>query len=223
MNNPFNKDMGDNTGSDQGHEDPLAPTPDTGMDNAAPAEMQNAATAAGADSAVHIAKLEAALAEAKDQTLRALADAENTRKRALRDREDAGKYAISAFARDLLDFTDNFRRAMGAVPADLRNDERISAVLTGIEAMEKDLLTTLSKHGIQKIEPMGEQFNPNFHEVMFEAPGTGKPGGTIIQVVEAGYIIKDRLLRPARVGVAKGDDAPPANSGPSGSHIDTSA
>jgi molecular chaperone GrpE len=209
----MNKPYSDNSPDDL-PEDPLAPTP--------AAEGEAAPAGPADDSLAQIAALEAALKDAKDQTLRALADAENTRKRALRERDDAGKYAISAFARDLLDFTDNFRRAMGAIPAELRSDERISAVLTGIEAMEKDLLATLSKHGIQKIEPMDEPFNPNFHEVMFEAPGTGKPGGTIIQVVEPGYIIKDRLLRPARVGVAKGDDAPPAG-GHSGGRIDTQA
>jgi molecular chaperone GrpE len=165
-----------------------------------------------------IEALQAEVAAAKDQTLRALADAENTRKRALKEREDAGKYAISAFARDLLEFSDNFHRAMDAIPAEVKADERIVAVITGIEAMEKDLFSTFEKHGIQKITPLGEMFNPNFHEALFEAPGTGKPGGMIIQVVEPGYIIKDRLLRPARVGVAKADDGAPA-----GGHVDTQA
>lgn len=169
-----------------------------------------------------IAALQAEVAQAKDQTLRALADAENTRKRALKEREDAGKYAISAFARDLLEFSGNFDRALAAIPADLRSDERIAAVITGIDAMAKDLFSTFEKHGIQKIHPMDEPFNPNYHEAIFEAPGTGKPAGTIIQVIEPGYIIKDRLLRPARVGIAKADaGAPPA--GMPGGHVDTSA
>ena len=169
-----------------------------------------------------IAALQAELAQAKDQTLRALADAENTRKRALKEREDAGKYAISAFARDLLEFSGNFDRALAAIPDELRGDERISAVIIGIEAMAKDLFSTFEKHGIQKIHPLDEPFNPNYHEAIFEAPGTGKPAGTIIQVIEPGYIIKDRLLRPARVGIAKAEaGAPPA--GMPGGHVDTSA
>ena len=165
-----------------------------------------------------IAALQAEVAQAKDQTLRALADAENTRKRALKEREDAGKYAISAFARDLLEFSGNFDRALAAIPPELRSDERISAVIIGIDAMAKDLFSTFEKHGIQKINPIDEPFNPNFHEAIFEAPGTGKAAGTVIQVIEPGYIIKDRLLRPARVGIAKGDMA----GGPGG-HVDTSA
>lgn len=171
------------------------------------------------------AELEAELARMKDHMLRALADAENSRKRALKDREDAGKYAITAFARDLLDFTDNFRRALGAIPADLKSaDERIVNVVSGIEAMEKEMLRVLEKHGIKKVEPTGQPFDANFHEVMFEAPGTGKPAGTIVQVIEPGYVIKDRLLRPARVGIAKdegqGGGMP---SGAPGGRIDTQA
>lgn len=163
--------------------------------------------------------VEAELARAQDQLLRALADAENTRKRAQRDRDDAGKYAISAFARDLLDFGDNFHRALEAIPAELKTDERIAGVMAGIETMEKELIRTFEKHGITKIIPMDQPFDPNFHEVMFEAPGTGKPGGMIIQVIEPGYVINDRLLRPARVGIAKGDGA----TARPGGHIDQNA
>jgi len=172
------------------------------------------------------AELEAELARMKDHMLRALADAENSRKRALKDREDAGKYAITAFARDLLDFTDNFHRALGSIPADLKSiDERMGNVISGIEAMEKEMLRVLEKHGIKKIEPMDQPFDANFHEVMFEAPGTGKPAGTIVQVIEPGYVIKDRLLRPARVGVAKdeGQGGNSPSSGEPGSRLDTQA
>lgn len=154
--------------------------------------------------AVKIKALETELADAKDKMMRALADAENTRRRAVKDREDAGKYAISNFARDLLDFSDNFHRALGAIPQELHDDERIGAIITGLEAMETQLLKTFDRHGIKKIEPIDETFNPNFHEVMFEAPVPGKPGGVVIQVVEAGYVIADRLLRAAKVGISKG-------------------
>ena len=157
--------------------------------------------------------MQAELAEAKDRTMRALADAENTRRRAQKDREDAGKFAISSFARDLLDFSDNFKRALDAMPEDTPD-----AVRGGIEAMQREMLTTFERHGIKKIEPLDEMFDANFHEVMFEMPATDKPAGTIMQVIEAGYVLNERLLRAAKVGIAKA--SPDA---PSGSGIDTQA
>ena len=162
---------------------------------------------------LQISELQQQLAAVKDQGLRALAEADNTRKRAVKDREDATKYAITNFARDLLDYTDNFKRAIDAIPEDLKTsgDDRITSLLTGLEAMQRQLLQTLDKNGVKKIEPRDELFNPHFHEVMFEVPGTGKPAGTIIQLFDAGYILHDRLLRPARVGVAK-DDGTNGNS-----------
>lgn len=166
--------------------------------------------------AERIKALESELVEAKDKMMRALADAENARRRAVKDREDAGKYAVSSFAKDLLDFSDNFQRALAAIPAELQEDERLNSIVTGIEAMNAQLLKTFERNGIKKIEPMDEPFNPNFHEVMFEAPVPGKPGGIVIQVVEAGYVLNDRLLRAAKVGISKG--------GPGGEHqIDKSA
>lgn len=152
-----------------------------------------------------ISDLQQQLAAMKDQGLRALAEADNTRKRAIKDREDASKYAIANFARDLLDYTDNFKRAIESIPDELKTsgDDRIANMITGLEAMQRQLLQTFEKNGVKKLEPRDEAFNPHFHEVMFEVPGTGKPAGTIIQLVDAGYILHDRLLRPARVGVAK--------------------
>jgi|TARA_R110002126_G_scaffold13118_1_gene55854 molecular chaperone GrpE len=171
----------------------------------------------GIDHSARIAELETALAAEKERGLRALAEAENTRRRAIKDREDAGKFAISRFARDLLDVLDNFARAMDAVPEDLKEvDERINGVVSGVESVQNDMLKIFSAHGIQKIEPLDEKFDANFHEVMFEAPGSGKPEGMIIQVMEPGYVISGRLLRPARVAVAKGD----ANASPVGNEID---
>ena len=154
--------------------------------------------------------METALAQSNDQLLRTVADMDNLRKRSVREREDAGKYAITNFAKDLLDVADTFTRALQAIPADLREDGRINSLIEGIEAMERSLLTNFAKNGIKKIEPMDEVFNPHFHEVMFESPVPGKAAGVIIQVIEPGYVINDRLLRPARVGVAK---APPADNG----------
>lgn len=152
-----------------------------------------------------IEALQNELLEAKNRTMRALADAENTRKRAIKDREDAGKFAIANFARDLLGFSDNFKRALEAIPDDLKEvDPRLKSLIDGISAMRRELTSTFDRHGIQKIEPLDEMFDPNFHEVMFETPMPGKENGQIIQVIEPGYVIKDRLLRAAKVGLAKG-------------------
>lgn len=173
--------------------------------NAIDAE-RDAATPKSDDSSA----LKTQLAETKDQLLRALADAENTRRRAAKDREDAGKYAMAAFARDLLEVADNFRRALEAVPDDAaQGNPQIQNLIDGISATERAMLQSFERHGIRKIEPEGEAFNPNFHEVMFETPVPNVAAGTIIQVIEPGYVLKDRLLRPARVGVAKATDAPP--------------
>ncbi|HPF78057.1 MAG TPA: nucleotide exchange factor GrpE [Alphaproteobacteria bacterium] len=156
-----------------------------------------------------IAGLQQELLEARDRTMRALADAENTRKRAMKDRDDAGKYAVANFARDMLSFGDNFARALETMPADTP-----PAVADGLKAMEKELLATFDRHGIRKIEPLDEPFDANYHEVMFEAPMPGKAAGTVIQVVEAGYVLNDRLLRAAKVGIAKAESGAP----PSGEH-----
>ena len=166
-----------------------------------------------------IAALQAELEKNKDQMLRALAEAENGRKRALKEREDASKYAVSSFARDMLNVADNLRRALEAIPGDLlKSDPRLQKVIERIEATERELLKSFDRSSIKKIDPSGEIFNPNFHEVMFEAQGTGKPAGTIVQVMDVGYVLHDRLLRPARVAVAKdeGQDKP-------GGQIDTKA
>lgn len=181
----------------------------------APEQQQDAAAQPGAAdekeptpeeiAAARIKSLETDVLDAKEKMMRALADAENTRRRAVKDREDASKYAVSGFAKDLLDFSDNFQRAIAAIPEELHADERVSGIIAGLEAMNAQLLKTFEKNGIQKIEPMDEPFNPNFHEVMFEAPIPGKPGGIVIQVVEAGYVLNDRLLRAAKVGISKAD------------------
>lgn len=169
--------------------------------------------------ASRLAELEAENARLKDHMLRALAESENIRKRALKEREDAGKFAISGFARDLLDVADNFRRALDAIPEDARTGETplFKTLIDGIEAVERTLLRTFEKHGIHKLEPIGEPFDPNFHEVMFEAPMPGKAPGTVIQLIDPGYVLNDRLLRPARVGVAKSGGEGPESSN---RHID---
>jgi molecular chaperone GrpE len=161
-----------------------------------------------------IKALESELAGAKDQTLRALAELENLRKRTAKEREDAGAYAIAKFARDLLNVSDNLRRALAAVPADLPTvDARIPGILTGIEATERTLMKTFELNGIKKIEPLEQRFDPNFHEVMFEAPMPGKADGTVIQVIEDGYVLKERLLRAAKVGIVKNPTSTAAPAG----------
>ena len=165
------------------------------------------ANAALIDLTAKLTSMEAALAQSNDQLLRTVAEMDNLRKRSVREREDASKYAVTSFAKDLLDVADTFTRALQAIPADLREDARINSLIQGIEATERSLLSSFEKSGIKKIEPLDEMFNPHFHEVMFEAAVPGKPAGVIIQVIEPGYVISDRLLRPARVGVAKATPA----------------
>lgn len=173
---------------------------------------QTPAEAAAVELADRLNKSEAELAETKDKLLRALAETENQRRRAQREREDASKYAAANFAKDMLDVADNLRRAIGSIdPASLQ-DERAKALVDGVAATERALLAALERHGIKRIEPeIGERFDPNLHEAMFEVPNTGKPGGSVVQVVQAGYRMHDRLLRPAMVGVAKAS-APSAGS-----------
>jgi molecular chaperone GrpE len=165
---------------------------------------QTAAEAAAAELADRLNKSEAELADTKDKLLRALAETENQRRRAQREREDASKYAAANFAKDMLDVADNFRRALASIDPNSLQDERAKALIEGVAATERALLAAFDRHGIKRIEPeIGERFDPNLHEAMFEVPNTGKPGGSIVQVVQAGYRMHDRLLRPAMVGVAK--------------------
>lgn len=186
-----------------------------------PTEIDPADIDEPASDDVRLEAMQDELNKAKEQVMRALAEAENARKRAQKDREDASRFAVSGFAKDLLSVADNLRRALDAVPQDLiQGDERIKSLLDGIEATERELLRSFEKNGLQKIEPGEEPFNPNMHEVMFETPGTGKPAGTIIQVMETGYVLNGRLLRPARVGVAKDDGQ---GDGTPGGTIDTEA
>ena len=153
-----------------------------------------------------ILQLEQEVAKMKDQALRALAEAENTRRRAVKEREDATRFAVTGFARDLLAVSDNLRRALESIPEDVSGaSDQFTNLLTGVEATERELLKSFEKHGIKKLDPMDEAFDPNFHEVMFETPMPDKSAGTVIQVMEPGYILNGRLLRPARVGVAKGE------------------
>ena len=178
-------------------------------DTASPDEAQDATSESSEPAQEEVAEpsLEDRLAETNDQLLRALAELENTRRRADRDRAEALKYGAASFARDMLGVADNLQRALGAV-AELDQEtlpDAAKSLLEGVAATERDLIASLGRHKVQPLSPMGEKFDPNQHEAMFEAPGTGQPVGTIIEVIETGYVMDERLLRPAKVGIAKDD------------------
>lgn len=165
-------------------------------------------------------KLAAALAESaelKDRLLRSVAETENLRRRADREKADAANYAMTAFARDLLGVGDNLRRALDSIPEDTDLGDNAKTLVEGIEMTERELLNMLERHNIRKVDPLGEKFSHDLHQALFEVPNTGEEDGTIVQVMQVGYVIKDRLLRPAMVGVAKGGNTPPTE------HVDTTA
>ncbi|WP_315702232.1 MULTISPECIES: nucleotide exchange factor GrpE [unclassified Bradyrhizobium] len=145
-------------------------------------------------------------AEARDKMLRTLAEMENLRKRTAREVADARMYGITGFARDVLDIADNLQRALDAVPAEARAaaDPGLKALIEGVELTERSLHNTLEKNGVKKLDPSGQKFDPNFHQAMYEVPDPSVPSGTVVQVVQAGYTIGERVLRPALVGVSKG-------------------
>jgi molecular chaperone GrpE len=145
-------------------------------------------------------------AELKDRALRTLADMENLRRRTEREVTDAKAYGVTAFARDMLTFADNLRRAIDAVPEPLRDsaDPALKSFVEGIELTERDFVSRLSRFGVKKMEPLGRRFDPNHHEALFELPDETVVSGTVMQVIEPGYLIGDRVLRPAKVGVSRG-------------------
>lgn len=155
-----------------------------------------------------VTELEAELAESKDRLLRALAETENVRRRAQREREDASKYAIAGFAKDLLSAADNLRRALESLPEAEAKDERTRSLLAGVAATERELLGVFERHGIKRIDPRGEIFDHNFHQAIFEAERPDQPSGSVVELLQPGYVLNDRLLRPAMVGVAKGGRKP---------------
>ncbi len=175
----------------------------------------DAATADGAEDAEdEIDPRDAEIADTKDKLLRALAETENVRRRAERDRGEASKYGVAAMAREFLDVSDNLRRALDSVPPEeIAKNEALKTLTEGVAMTERTLLAVFERHGIRKIEPMGEKFDYNFHQAMFEVPDPVNPPGTVVQVMQPGYLIHDRLLRPAMVGVAKAaEDSKPVDT-----------
>ena len=142
--------------------------------------------------------------ELKDQILRTAAEMENLRRRTQKDVADARDFSISKFARDMLGVADNLRRALEHVPEEEKENAGLKTLAEGVEMTERELLSALEKNGVSKIDPAGEKFDPNFHQAMFEVPNPEVPNNTVAQVVQVGYVIGSRVLRPAMVGVAKG-------------------
>jgi molecular chaperone GrpE len=170
-------------------ENPDAPPPQDNVDAGAPA---------GPD----VAALEAEIAALKDRMLRTMAEMENLRRRTEKEVADARAYGVQKFAADMLPFSDNILRALVNTPADV--DGPAKALREGLEVMERDFASRLARYGVKRMEPQGQKFDPNQHEALFEIPDETVPSGTVLQVVETGYTIGERTLRPAKVGVSRG-------------------
>lgn len=150
--------------------------------------------------------LKAENAELRDRYLRLAADMDNLRRRTEREVKDAKSYAVAGFARDMLAVSDNLRRALDAIPAEVKAsaDAGLTTLIEGVDMTERSMLSALERHGVRKLDPVGQKFDPNFHQAMFEVPNPDVPNNTVVQVVQAGFSIGERVLRPAMVGVAKG-------------------
>lgn len=182
------------------------PTPEAANDAAPDMQADTASEAAEADP---VETLRAENAELRDRLLRTVADMENLRKRTEREIGDTRSYAIAGFARDMLTATDSLSRALMMLPHEAREaaDATTKSLIEGIEMTEREMQRLLAKHGVKPIEAEGQKFDPHKHQAMFEVPDPTRPEGTVVQVVQAGFAIGDRVLRPAMVGVAKGGGA----------------
>jgi len=191
----------------------MADTDERNVYTTVPTESSPVAEPETIDPADH----ERVAAEYKDKLLRVLAEMENLRRRTEREIADARAYGISSFARDILAVADNMDRALQALDAEIREkaDASVKGLLDGVELTERELHKVLDKHGVKKFAPLGEKFDPNLHQAMFELPDESRPAGTVAQVIQPGYMIAGRVLRPALVAVAKGGPKPaveaPAN------------
>lgn len=178
------------------------------LDSEAEAELEGVPEHLKSDEAVddEIAKLTDQLAAAKQEVLYAQAETQNVRRRLEKDAQDARAYAATGFARDILSVSDNLSRALEAIPDEIKDEEKWKGLITGIEATGRELETVFSKHGITRIAAVGLPLDPNQHQAMVEIPTADEEPGTVVQEMQSGYMIKDRLLRPAFVGVAKKPD-----------------
>ncbi len=204
-----------NTPGNGANEDTLKPM--AANDSAPPVDLETPEDASGAaaETPELIAQLEAEKTDLKEKLLRTLADMENLRRRTEREISDARTYAVSNFARDMLNVADNFQRAIDSVPAEAREagDPALKALVEGVELTEREMLKTLERYGVKRLDPEGQRFDPNLHQAMFEVPNADVPSGTVVQVVQTGYVIGERVLRPALVGVAKGGPKPASQTG----------
>jgi molecular chaperone GrpE len=169
-------------------------------------QVANEGETAAAQGIDPVEALKAENADLRDRFLRLAAEMDNLRRRTDREIKDAKSYAVTGFARDMLSVSDNLRRAIETLPEEARAaaDATITALIEGVEMTERGMLSTLERHGVRKIDAEGQKFDPNFHQAMFEVPNPNVPNNTVVQVVQAGYAIGERVLRPAMVGVAKG-------------------
>lgn len=183
--------------------------PDATAENTAEAVASAFEDAATQNAAAELDPLELLKSEnneLRDRFLRLAAEMDNLRRRTERDVKDAKSYSVAGFARDMLAVSDNLRRALDAVPTEKRAgaEATLETLLEGVEMTERAMLSALERHGVKKIEAEGQKFDPNFHQAMFEIPNPNVPNNTVVQVVQAGFVIGERVLRPAMVGVAKG-------------------
>jgi len=192
--------------------DPKRPPDATPADAGAGASAPDQGAAGNGERSVHdvIAALQAEVADFKDRWMRAQAETENVRKRYEREKEDTAKYAITKFARDIVNVGDNFQRAIDAVPGGaVEREPALKSFLEGVTLTERELLNILERHGIKRLNPKDEAFNPHQHQAMMEVARSDVQPGTIVQVFQAGYTIEDRVLRPAMVVVAKAEPKAP--------------
>jgi molecular chaperone GrpE len=183
-------------------------------DNGTAPEAKDVAGDKAAPGDNDITALQAEVSDLKERLARALADMENLRKRTSREIADSRQYAVTSFARDMLNVADNLKRAIAAVPSELRDggNKAVSAFLEGVEVTERGLEQTLGKFGVKTIEAKGEKFNPEFHQAIYELETADVPPGSVADVVQTGYAIGDRVLRPAMVAVAKAPAKPAAGN-----------
>jgi molecular chaperone GrpE len=178
-------------------------------------ETEAAETASPAEATPDpVAALTKEAADLKDRLLRTLAEMENLRRRTEREVADARAYGITNFARDILAVADNMERGMKALDNEIREkaDAGVKALLDGVELTERELIKAMEKHGVKKLEPQGQKFDPNLHQAMYEIPDESVPAGTVVQIMQPGYTIGERVLRPALVGVSKGGPKAPASA-----------
>jgi len=183
--------------------------------DSAKADMQDASDDATLEVGADLETLLAETADMRDKLLRTMADMENLRQRTEREKADTARYAISNFARDVLTIGDNLKRAIEHVPAEAAaQDPALKSFLEGVELTERELLNMMERHGVTTIEPLGQRFDPNSQQAMYEVPNPDVPEGTVVEVMQAGYMIGDRCLRPALVAVSKGGGKPAPQAKP---------